>query len=180
MKNQSLVGSVTAASRFEDTRQVLFERLSEAVKTSLDGDEMIERQRLLDSLRQTALISATLQTGALGLALATAAQLVDPLTGLSVASALAMGGGAWFVSGTSRIRTIYEKDWNTRAKKLDAALEAICQKELDRVNRRILDGVAPYTRFVETEKDRIGQLGERCEGVTSAARNLRNRIGKLQ
>ena len=180
MKNQSLVGSVMTASKFEDTRRILVEKLTQAVQASLpstkDGEE---RQQLLDSLRQTAFVSATLHAGALSSAVAMVAELVDPIPGAVVASSLAMGGALWLTTGTSRIRNNYQNDWTHRAKKLDASLETVCQKELDRVNRRILDGVAPYTRFVESEQDRIDQLREQCEGVTSAARNLRNRISKL-
>lgn len=180
MKNQSLVGSVMTASKFEDTRRILAEKLTQAVQASLPSTEDgAQRQQLLDSLRQTALLSATLHTGALSSAVAVAAQLVDPIAGVVVASSLTMGGALWLTAGTSRIRNRYQNEWTNRAKKLDASLETICVKELDRVNRRILDGVAPYTRFVESEQDRMDQLREQCEGVTSAARNLRNRISKL-
>jgi hypothetical protein len=180
MKNQSLVGSVTAASRFEDTRKSLEDRLSRAVRDTLQSnDETVEKERLFRSLRTTAMISASLQTSALGSAMAVATQMLEPMPGLMAASSLVLGGGAWYLAGTSRIGKKYQNKWSDRAESLDNALEAISTRELDRVNRRILDGVAPYTRFVESEEERIDQLQEQCEGVCLAARNLRNRIGKL-
>jgi hypothetical protein len=183
MKNQSLVGSVTAASRFEDTRKLLGDRLSTAVRDILQSNdeqhERLEKERLFRSLRQTALLSASLQTGALGSAMAVATQVLEPLPGLALISSLVLGGGACYTVGTSRIGTHYQQQWSHRADRLDNALDAICTKELERVNRRILDGVAPYTRFVESEQERIDRLREQCDGVFSAARNLRNRISKL-
>jgi hypothetical protein len=95
MKNQSLVGSVTAASRFEDTRKLLGDRLSTAVRDILQSnDERLEKERLFRSLRQTAFISASLQTGALGSAMAVATQLLEPVPGLAVLSSLVLGRGA--------------------------------------------------------------------------------------
>ena len=45
VKNQSLVGSVSAASRFEDTRKVLQDQLSGAVKMHVvERDEKNEKQ----------------------------------------------------------------------------------------------------------------------------------------
>jgi hypothetical protein len=180
MKNQSLVGSVTAASRFEDTRKVLGERLSTVVHNTVHADdETVEKERLFTSLRQSAMISASLQTGALGSAMAVATQLLEPMPGCMALSSLVLGGGACYMVGTARIGKNYQEQWSNRAQQLDDALDAICTKELHRVNRRILDGVSPYIRFVESEQERIDQLREHCEGVSSAARNLRNRISKL-
>lgn len=180
MKNQSLVGSVTAASRFEDTRKNLAERLSTVVENVLKPDhDSMDEERLFHSLKQTAFLSASLQTGALCSAVSTYWQLLDPTTGLVALVAMAGGGGASYVMGTSRIAQQYQQQWQQRADRLEHALAAISEKELDRVNRRILDGVAPYTRYVESEQERLECLQEQCERIGSAARTLRNRISKL-
>ena len=52
MKNKSLVGSVTAASRFEDTRKALRERLSSVVLDALQkgSDESIEKEKLFKKM----------------------------------------------------------------------------------------------------------------------------------
>ena len=190
--NQSLVGSVTTVSRFEETRKNLVERLSNAVddilKVGADNNKTMEEQqwehldedRLFSSLKRTALLSSYLQAGALGSGILLALQIIDPITGWIGVSSLLVGGGASYTMGKARIRQRYNEQWSRRAQHLNQALDAITTKEVDRVNRRILDGVAPYTRFVETEQERIGDLRERCERVASASRNLRNRINKLR
>jgi len=181
VKNQSLIGSVTAASRFEDTKRNLMKKLTDALKQSLSetGDVTEQQAYVIKALRQTVWVSTTLQTGTLSSAIALAAQLVDPMIGVVALSSLALTGGVWWMSSIRRIQQNFRNEWNQRALKLDTALQSICDKELERVNRRILDGVAPYTRFVESEQERIDNLQEQCEGVCVAAQNLRNRINKL-
>ena len=180
VKNQSLIGSVSAASRFEDTRKVLVDKLSDAVKTHVDTDDASERQRVLRPLQQTAFISAGLEIGALASGLATAAQLVDTMLGMGACSLLAASGGMIFSQGRRSTRRSHQAAWKERENRLDDALQAICSKELSRVERRILDGVAPYTRFVETEKERLENLEEASEDILAQAHALRNRINKLR
>lgn len=180
MKNQSLVGSVSAASRFEDTRKALMDSLTDAVKTHVNIDEEKERQRLFDSLRRTAFLSAGLQVGTFGAAVITMAQLVDIITGVSIGSLMAIGGGTVLSQGRWNAQRRHEQEWAGRQESLEEALQSICSKELSRVERRILDGVAPYTRFVEAEKERLDRLVDTSEDILTQAHTLRNRISKLR
>ena len=181
MKNQSLVGSVTAASRFEDTRKNLGERLSSAVNITLrSNEEEQEKHELYQSLWTTAAASTGFHSSALGTSMGVILGMVDPFPGMILASSLVMSGVTCYVLGTSRIAQNHEAKWLDRAKNLEGSFIAICDKEVERVNRRIFDGVSPYTRFVDGEKDRIANLQEECEGLRSVARNLRNRIDKLR
>ena len=177
VKNQSLVGSVSAASRFEDTRKVLQDQLSDAVKLHVvERDETNEKQSLLSNLRNTAFLSAGLQLGAVGSGFATAGELIDMTFGVGGSSLLALGGVMVYSQGRQRIKSAHSAAWEVREERLDEALEAICSKELARLERRILDGVAPYTRFVETEKERLDGLVETSEDILAEAHSLRNRI----
>jgi hypothetical protein len=185
--NQSLVGSVTIVSNFEDTRKNLVERLSNAVDDILNTgtDKTIEREhldkdQLFRSLKHSALLSSSLQVGALSSGGLLALQMIDPIVGWVSLSSLLFGGGASYAMGKARIRQWYNEQWSRRAHHLNKALEAITNKEVEKVNRRILDGVAPYTRFVETEQERICDLQEQCQNIASASINLRNRIDKLR
>jgi hypothetical protein len=181
MKNQSLVGSVTAASRFEDTRKNLFDRLSTVVESILKANhDHLDKGQLFRDLKQLAILSSSLQIGALGSGLSVYFNLLDPMMGWTTMFLLAGGGGATHIMGTSHISQKYQQQWQQRADRLEHALASISDKELSRVNRRILDGVAPYTRFVESEQQRIEYLQEQCERIGSAARTLRNRISKLK
>jgi hypothetical protein len=181
MKNQSLIGSVTAASRFEDTRKALVERLSSVLDLTIlnDKDQELEQKKLFHSLHQTASISTALHMGGLGSAILLALDILDPVMGGISLSLLVAGGVGSYTLGINRITRQFEHEWSQRAQIMDKALEAIGRKELDRVNQRILAGVAPYTRFVESEQARLEDLLLQCEGIQSAARSLRNRINKM-
>ncbi len=190
----SLVGSVTAVSRFEETRKNLIERLTKAVDDvfSVPGTnagkpatkeqrEELDKDRLFASMKQTALISSSFHAAAFGSIIMLAVPSVDiyPTIGWMGVASLFAGGGTTLALGKSRIREAYHGQWSRRARNLHQALENIATKEVEVVQRRIEDGVAPYTRFVATEKDRIESMKEECERVASAARNLRNRVQKL-
>ena len=100
----SLVGSVTAVSRFEETRKNLIEKLTHAVDdvfsvpgksgqpTTKAQREELDKDRLFASMKQTAMISSSFHATALGSAvmLALPSVEIDPTTGwLGVASMLA-------------------------------------------------------------------------------------------
>lgn len=187
VRNNQSLGSVTAVSRFEDTKKNLTERLSNAVNDIINTgvDKSIEREhldkdQLFRSLKKSALLSLSLQISALGSGGLLALQMIDPTVGCIILVPLSFGGGASYAMSKARIRQWYKELWSRRAHHLNKVLQAITDKEVDRVNRRILDGVAPYTRFVETEQERIGDLQEQCERIAIASRNLRNRINKLR
>lgn len=180
MKNQSLVGYVTAASRFEDTRKNLSERLTSAVNNTLrPNEEAKEKEEALQFLRRAAALSTGLQIGAVGTGLGIWIEMVDSIPGLMIALSLVLSSGACYAVSTSRVAQTYDAKWMDRSKTLGEAITSICDKEVERVSRHILDGVGPYTRFVESEQERIAILQEQSEGLSSAARNLRNRIIKL-
>ena len=176
-----MVGSVSAASRFEDTRRNLEENLSNVVERILKDDDNEERDkiRLFASLQQLGFVFSSMQAGAICSGLGAYFQLLDTMSGFVGFSIFTGVGGAVYVAGTSRARTQFQQTWNQRAERMQSALEHISEKELERVNRRILEGVAPYTRYVESEKERIANLLEQCERIVSAGRTLRNRISKL-
>lgn len=180
VQNQSLIGSVTAASRFEDTRKNLQDRLSGAVHATFrNNEEQIEKEEVRSFLWRTAVVSAGLQSGTLGSLAAISMDMIGPISGLIIAMSLAMSSGACYAMGTNRISHYYTNKWSTRANDLGNALTTICDNEVERVSRRIMSGVGPYSRYVESEQERIAKLHEQCEDLRAAAQSLRNRITKV-
>ena len=190
MKNQSLVGTVTAASRYEDTRKILNERLSYAVTDTLQitsaggtsqDEEEIEKIRLFSSLRQIALLSTMFQMGAIGTTLTTLGGITNnyPLEAMIAATSCAISGIATYIGGTSLISKSYQNQWSQRSQRFDAAISNIFTNELDRMNHKILDGISPYTRYVESEQERISHLQEECQTVLTESRRLKKKINKI-
>ena len=186
MRNQSLVGSITTNSKFDDTRKSLTESLSEVIKTTLKAgiegteNDRVEKVYMFQRLRQLACASSILQAGAVGTGLATFLfELIDYTFGIGISSGLMAGGIGSYWFGTKRLEKQYEEKYSNKAKLVEDAMNVITNNELERVNRKITDSVAPYMRFVEAERDRLENLVEECQDVSTAAKRLRNKIEKL-
>ena len=181
MKNQSLVGSVTAASRFEDTRRNLVEKMTDAVDYYLKPNprDVSDKTFLFGELKKTAILSSIFSIGTVGSGILLGLQAVDPVAGCIMMGSFFVSSGASYIVGTTKVAQKYQQVWSDRATNIEQSLDAATEKELDRVNKRILNGVAPYTRFIESERDRIQDLDERCDQLLASAITLRNKINKL-
>lgn len=180
MKNQSLLGSVTAASSFEDTRVNLETSLSSALDGFLTpDDERQEKAEIYIALWRIAALSGGLQVGVAGAGVAASLGWLDTIPGITLGVSLAFSSAACYSLGFSSIARSYNDKWTKKARHLDEALVKVCDREIERVSRRILDGVGPYTRFVENELQTLDDLKKRCEGLLTTSSQIRSRINKL-
>jgi len=178
--SQSLVGSVTAASRFEDTRKEMQEKMSESVKNVCSShDPVTEQDAAMQSLRITALGSSALFAGAFFDGTATLAGLLDWTIGLSSASALTIAGASVVRYRNRTLAASHQISWDESKERLETSLFTVCSKEAERIKARILNGISPYTRYVQSERERIDRLTGRSEDLLNSAQRLRNRIVKL-
>jgi hypothetical protein len=112
-------------------------------------------------------------------ALATGIELVDLYFGTGVAVALAAAGAVVLVQGRQHTVRAYRDAWERRGEALDEDLKLIGDQAMEKVHRRIQDGIAPYTQFVQAEQDRLEKLTTASQDAAVTARRLRNRIDKL-
>jgi hypothetical protein len=182
VKSQSLVGNVTAASRFEETRKSLLEKMSSSVRSVLnDYNATMEEDNIIQAFRRTAALSGAIQLGTIGMIIAVATGAIDVVLGMAGTAAFAASGFLVMSHGSKRVSTQYREKWKDRQRRLNELLHSVCSKELERgVRQKILAGVVPYTRYVEAEEERIYKMTEECEAVQAAAQALRNRIEKLR
>lgn len=176
---QNLIGSVTAASRFEDTRKDLCEKMSLAVHNvfaTYKEDE--EKMSIFQSLKSYSCLSAGVNTLALSSGMSTALEVVDVVPGAAATCILIMVGVGIVPLTNQRIIKDYESRWKQRDEKLQAAFESLCSKEIARIHQKILNGVSPYTRYVKTEEESIASFREDCDKLTNSTQILRNRIIK--
>jgi len=180
LHNHSLVGRVTAASRFEETRQQLAHNLRRSVELHVDLDEAAVQESLLVRWQQAAWLSAGLNVGAVGSVVATATQWIDVVPGLVGATALGAASALLVTVGRPQlVQQLYADRWAACGESLEEDLQVLCAQEGERLARRIRDGVTPYTRFVETEHERIERLSDQCDRLRQAAQRLRKRINNL-
>lgn len=178
---QNLIGSVTAASRFEDTRKDLLEKMSHAFKSvygSYDAD--LEKTSLFQFLKNATYISCAMNVLAASSGVLTAIEMVDAVPGTMSTVGLAMSGVGILSYTNQHLVQEYESKWKQREEKLNFALSKLCSKEIERIHKRILDGVSPYTRYVETEEELLKTLNAQCEELSNSTQILRNRILKTR
>ena len=174
IRSQSLVGSISP--RWTDSS---FQAL---LQTAVDEVVLSNSSATTSALRvlhQRALLAAFCQFMAItgGFILVTSG--MDQVISLTVAVATSTGGGFAMHQGRPSFIKDHQHIWHVIEMDLDEILQTISEKELAKCNATIMDGVAPYTRFVESEQQRLNELINESEDILTSAQTLRNRIHKL-
>ena len=179
MKTRSLLSSVTTASQYEDTRRNLHHNLMSAVNKHVDMKELDIQESFLSRIQTIVYCSMALNSGSICVATACLMQVVDAMVGVSTCTILCASSALTWHVGRQTAVDRYSSLWTLCSLRLDEDIKSISTKETDRVCRRIMDGITPYTLFVEAEQERLQQLSDQCEGLTATARQLRNRISDI-
>lgn len=137
---------------------------------------------MAESVRAAVAGTALVEVGALGLgALVTAlatTQLAD-FTGLLAAGTLAVVG--LLILPTRRRQA--KRELTTKIEKLRQDLMRTLteqfDRELERSLHRIADAIAPYTRFVRSERRKLGEIHDKLELDRDGLRSLTARIDSL-
>jgi small GTP-binding protein len=170
-----MVGEV--GSRFETDRTRLLDTVGRAAREGLASyDRVAEGRRMSEGLQKAVTSAAALEVGAVGLgaavALAATSTAAD-ITGLTAAGLMAALG--LFVLPHRRRRA--KAEFRSRVAALRAelvkALSRHFEGEAAHRRRRLDETIAPYTRFVRSESDRL--TGER-----DTLRDLGTRVDELE
>lgn len=175
-RSTSLVGSITAASRFEETRQLLTHNLSQVVQHHFYLDEGMVQKQFLSRLRNLAWITASLSVCAIGSLVAGVTQIIGTVPGLGSTFTLVTVNIILVTIGRHQLAQQYANTWLVCGQRLDEELQKVNSKEADRLGRHIRDGVAPYVEFVEAEESRLDRLYDQCDHLLQTAQRLRKRI----
>jgi len=176
---QNIIGSVQSASSFEDTQKRLDEKLDSALKNVLSSyNSDSEKNIIFRTLKNFTYVSSASNILALCSGIATVFETVSTIPGAATTCTFAAIGIGAVPYGNRQATKQYEKKWQQKNKKL-ASLEAVCAKEIQALNQRIMQGISPYTRYVKGERDDIASLGEECETLLSSTQVLRNRVLKI-
>jgi small GTP-binding protein len=169
-----MVGEISG--RFETDRTRLLETVGRAARDGLASyDRAAEASRMAEDLQKAVTSTAVLEVGAVGLgaavALAASSTAAD-ITGLAAAGTMAVLG--LFILPHRRRRAKLELKQKIAAlrSELMTALSSHFEAESERGRRRLEDTIAPYTRFVRSESERL--TGERDQ-----LNALSERVGEL-
>jgi len=176
-----MVGSVN--SEFEINRQNLLAsvgRNAQQVVESYDheGDALKLAQEVQTALFQTAAV----EVGALGLGAVLVALLNGvwlDLTGILGASVVAALGLYVLPYRRGKVKAELRDKVNQLRTQLDSALTRQFETEVTESVQRMRDAIAPYTRFVRVERDKLEKLDAELRLVKSNITQLRKEIGAL-
>ena len=173
-----MVGEV--GGRFETDRSRLLETVGRAAREGMASyDRAAEARRMAEDVRKAVTSTAVLEVGAVGLgtavALAASSTAAD-ITGLTAAGLMAALG--LFVLPHRRRKAkaeLMERIARLRSE-LMAALTSHVDKEADRGRHRLDDTIAPYTRFVRSESDRLARERDEIASLSERVGEMTARI----
>ena len=130
-----------------------------AARSAIDGyDRESESSRLAESVQTAVASTALLEVGAVGLGALVAAiatTTADDVTGILAASALSIVGLLVLPAKRRKAKTELNLKVGEVREKLMTSLHKQFETETKASILRIQDAVAPYTRFVRAERDRL-------------------------
>jgi small GTP-binding protein len=145
-------------------------------------DKKQEARAIAESAQTTIAASAAMEAGALGLgALITtlATTAAADVTGVLMATLLA--GLGLFIIPARRRRgktKMLEKIASLRAQ-LTQSLRTQFEREIKQSLQQIMEAIAPYTRFVRSERDKLLQIQTKLEGLKSEMNRLKGMLEGL-
>ena len=176
-----MIGQVD--DRFEYGRQRLLDAVWGEAQHAVEGyDAAAEAQRLAGSVRDAVAQTALLQVGAVGLGTIVAvlaSTTVADVTGILAAGALSVLGLFVLPARRARARADLAGKVAALREKLIGALVPAFERERDRSQQRIREAIAPWARFVRTEKERLEEARDALARIGVGADSLAARIAAL-
>jgi small GTP-binding protein len=170
------------SGRFHYDRTRLIDSVGRESQKVIDSfDRRKEARELADGARNAVAAAAAVGAGALGLgAIVTiaATTAAADVTGLIMASVLAAVG--FFILPAKREKAKEEmrrKIGSVRAR-LSEALHAQFEQEIRKSGERIRDSIAPYSRFIRAEGEKLRTTEQALREIAAEIASLRARIDK--
>jgi hypothetical protein len=162
---------------FAQDRERLLETVGAAARGAIDGyDRESESSRLAESVQAAVASTALLEVGAVGLGALVAAiatTTAADVTGILAASALSIVGLLVLPAKRRKAKTELSLKVGEVREKLMTSLRKQFETETKASILRIQDAVAPYTRFVRAERDRL-------ETARSALEASRTELARIE
>jgi small GTP-binding protein len=176
-----MVGEV--GSRFETDRARLLDTVGRAARDGLASyDRVAEGQRMADGLQKAVTSAAVLEVGAVGLgaavALAATSTAAD-ITGLTAAGLMAALGLFVLPHRRRRAKADFRSKIAALRAELVRALTRHFEGEAAHRRQRLAETIAPYTRFVRSESERLGGELEMLRALGVRVDELKARVAAL-
>ena len=170
----------SGGARFHYDRTRLIEAVGREAQKVVDSyDRRREAQELADGARNAVATAAAVGAGALGLGTivtVAATTAAADVTGIILASVLAAIG--FFILPARRQKAKEEMRTKIAAvrARLSTALREQLRKEIERSVDRIRESIAPYSRFIRAEGDKLQGVDQELREISASLAGLRSRI----
>lgn len=169
---------------FDADRSKLLGRVGEATRRTVDAyDRERESAHLADSVKNAIAGAALLEVGAIGLGATVAAiatsTAVD-VTGLLAAGTLAVLGLVVIPTRRRQAKAELKTRVADLRQRLMATLEEHFGEEIEAGVHKVREGIAPYTRFVRAERERLTAERDGFETARTGLADLRGAIERLR
>jgi small GTP-binding protein len=168
---------------FHDERRRMVDSVGSAAQRVVDTyDRRREASELADGARNAVAAAAAAGAGAVGLGTlitVAASTAAADITGIILASVIAALG--FFIIPAKRAHAKAEmrrKIADVRAR-LSAALHRQFEDEIGRSSTRIRESIAPYSRFVRAESEKLGEVDGRLQQLATDLSAVRTRVDAL-
>jgi small GTP-binding protein len=168
---------------FAQDRKRLLETVGAAARRAIEGyDRDRESSRLADSVQTAVASTAVIEVSAVGLgALVTliATTTAADVTGVLAASALSIVGLLVLPAKKRRAKAELNRKVASVREQLMSSLRQQFEKETAGSVARIHEAIAPYTRFVRSERSRLTEARDALERSAGELRGLDSEVRKL-
>ncbi len=138
-----------------------------------------EAQELAESVRFAVALAASIEVGAVGLGTILTIALTTTaadITGVLAAGALAALGLFVLPSKRRQAKTDLKNKIADMRCQIMAGMTAQFERELEHSIHRIREAIAPYTRFIRAEREKLEEMQTTLDEVESALKLLRARV----
>ena len=178
--DDKIIGQV--GGHFEYSRRALLDSVGRAASRAVASyDKEYEAQELAEGIRFAVALAASLEVGAVGLGTILTIALTTTaadITGILAAGALAALGLFVLPSKRRQAKTSLKDKIGTMRQQIIAGMTTQFERELAHSIQRIKEAVAPYTRFIRAEREKLKEVQANLGEVESALKLLRARVGR--
>jgi small GTP-binding protein len=176
-----MVGALAAA--FDQDRKRLLDTVGIAARRAIDGyDRDLESSRLADSVQAAAAGTALLEVGAVGLGTLVsliATTTAADVTGILAAGAISVVGLLVLPAKKRRAKAELTRKVAEVREQLMSSLRQQFESEMSGSVARIREAIAPYTRFVRAERDRLTRVKESLTASKETLAGLKTRVDSI-
>jgi small GTP-binding protein len=170
------------SSGFQYDRKKLIDTVGRAANQAVESyDREREAAAMADGVRTAVAGAALAQAGAIGLGAMVAALATTTaadVTGIVMAGTIAVLGLFVIPSKRKQAKSQLRDRIERMRVELMAGLRSQFQKEVDRSVRSVMEAVAPYTRFVRAESDKLTSMDRDLEEIGGRLTQLRIEIDR--